>query len=141
MRILKERRLRLVFAIAVVFFVLSYLRDLLSVENVADAVEEVFDSPPLAPGPKAWLSPPAPPDNIAEHKFMDDGLLEVNPAGIHPIFELIRRAEDAWKAKLRHASTTFPQAVVEYRRRYKRNPPKGFDDWCAVLKSIMIIEA
>jgi hypothetical protein len=72
---------------------------------------------------------------------MDDGLLEVNPAGIHPIFELIRRAEDAWKAKLRHASTTFPQAVVEYRRRYKRNPPKGFDDWCAVLKSIMITEA
>ncbi|KAJ7845463.1 hypothetical protein B0H13DRAFT_2095172 [Mycena leptocephala] len=138
MRILKERRLRLVFAIAVVFFVLSYLRDLLSVENVADAVEEVFDSPPLAPGPKAWLSPPAPPDNIAEHKFMDDGLLEVNPAGIHPIFELIRRAEDAWKAKLRHASTTFPQAVVEYRRRYKRNPPKGFDDWWNYVKEYSV---
>ncbi|KAJ6551291.1 glycosyl transferase family 90-domain-containing protein [Mycena capillaripes] len=81
------------------------------------------------PPPSQERMGPSTPGNIAEHIFGDDGLLEVNPGGIHPIFELIRRAEDAWSAKLSRASTTFPQAVAEYRRRYKRDPPKGFDDW------------
>ncbi|KAJ6618125.1 hypothetical protein B0H10DRAFT_1687422, partial [Mycena sp. CBHHK59/15] len=66
-----------------------------------------------------------------EHRFMDNGLLEVNPKGTHPIFELIGRAEEAWAEKLKRASTNFSQAVAEYRRRYKRNPPRGFDDWYA----------
>jgi hypothetical protein len=64
-----------------------------------------------------------------QHTFRDDGLLEVNPAANHPIFELVQRAEAAWQHKLDRASTTFPQAVTEYRRRYNRDPPKGFDDW------------
>ncbi|KAJ7125783.1 glycosyl transferase family 90-domain-containing protein [Mycena crocata] len=65
----------------------------------------------------------------AEHRFRSDGLLELNPAGSHPIFELIWRAEAGWKDKLDRASTTFPQAVAEYKRRYSRDPPRGFDGW------------
>ncbi|KAJ7632273.1 glycosyl transferase family 90-domain-containing protein [Roridomyces roridus] len=65
----------------------------------------------------------------AKHTFRDDGLIELNPLGNHPIFELISRAQDAWQDKLDRASTTLPEAVREYRRRYGRNPPKGFDVW------------
>ncbi|KAF9470694.1 hypothetical protein BDN70DRAFT_998858 [Pholiota conissans] len=64
-----------------------------------------------------------------EHHYREDGLVEVNPEGPHPIFELVARAQEEWDRKLQTASTTLPQAVKEYRRRYNRLPPKGFDDW------------
>ncbi|KAE9390087.1 hypothetical protein BT96DRAFT_946375 [Gymnopus androsaceus JB14] len=63
------------------------------------------------------------------HTFRPDGLVEVNPQGIHPIFELIDRAEKAWKEKQRKASASLDEAVAEYTRRYRRSPPKGFDKW------------
>ncbi|KAJ7678062.1 glycosyl transferase family 90-domain-containing protein [Mycena polygramma] len=122
-----ERALRVILATVAILLAVLYLRNLfLPVRHFAESVwDENFDNAPLPP---EIMAPPAP-VLIAEHNFMDDGLLEVNPGGIHPIFELLRRAEDAWDAKLARASTTFPQAVSEYRRRYKRDPPKGFDDW------------
>ncbi|KAJ3975638.1 glycosyl transferase family 90-domain-containing protein [Lentinula raphanica] len=64
-----------------------------------------------------------------QHIFQQDGLVEVNPRGAHPIFELMNRAEEAWGEKLRKASTSLDEAIGEYRRRYRRNPPKGFDKW------------
>ncbi|KAJ4478638.1 glycosyl transferase family 90-domain-containing protein [Lentinula edodes] len=64
-----------------------------------------------------------------QHTYRPDGLLEVNPKGPHPIFELMDRAEKEWNDKLRKASTSLDEAIVEYRRRYRRNPPKGFDKW------------
>lgn len=66
---------------------------------------------------------------LAEHKYHDDGLLEVNPYGRHPIYDLVARAEQEWEAKQGRASRTLHDAVVEYKRRYKRDPPKGFDKW------------
>lgn len=63
------------------------------------------------------------------HKYRQDGLLEVNPKGRHPIYELIETAEIQWKRKLQKQSKSFDQAVKEYKRRYKRSPPKGFDLW------------
>jgi hypothetical protein len=69
------------------------------------------------------------PHAIRKHKFRTDGLLQVNLEGAHPIFELISRAEKEWEAKLRGASKTFQDVVQEYKRRYKRAPPKGFDLW------------
>ena len=86
-----------------------------------------MDSEPVPerkPVPKKSL-PPA----VGKHKFRSDGLLQVNMEGAHPIFELISRAEKEWEAKLRGASKTFQEAVKEYKRRYKRAPPKGFDLW------------
>ncbi|TDL24277.1 hypothetical protein BD410DRAFT_767481 [Rickenella mellea] len=65
----------------------------------------------------------------AAHVYRNDGLLEVNPNGTHPIFELIEAAESAWTSKQLHASRTLDEAVEEYARRYKRLPPKGFDEW------------
>lgn len=63
------------------------------------------------------------------HVYRSDGLLEVNPNGTHPIFDLITKAEAAWQKKLRKASATFQEAVEEYVHRYHRPPPKGFDKW------------
>ncbi|KAJ8073632.1 hypothetical protein PM082_011910 [Marasmius tenuissimus] len=69
-----------------------------------------------------------------EHHYRDDGLVEVNPEAPHPIFELIARAEKEWEAKKHRASTSLEEAIKEYRRRYKRNPPKGFDKWWEYAK-------
>lgn len=63
------------------------------------------------------------------HTYTSDGLLVVNPNGPHPIFELMQNAEDEWNRRLARASKTFAEAVAEYRRRYGRAPPLGFDKW------------
>lgn len=66
---------------------------------------------------------------LKKHKFYSNGLLEVNPNGQHPIFDLIEQSEAAWKAKLKSASRSLHEAVIEYERRYGRKPPLGFDKW------------
>ncbi|KAK2462820.1 hypothetical protein APHAL10511_005211 [Amanita phalloides] len=67
--------------------------------------------------------------SLAKHTYRPDGLLEVNPEGPHPIFKLIKDAEMAWEDKHRKASKTLEEAVKEYKRRYRRDPPRGFDHW------------
>lgn len=66
---------------------------------------------------------------LKEHRYRRDGLVEVNEEGAHPIYELMRHAEGAWKDKLKRASTTLAEAIKEYKRRYHRAPPRGFDLW------------
>lgn len=75
--------------------------------------------------PKAPQTTP----QLGEHNYRPDGLLETNMDGPHPIYELIARAESEWEAKLQRASRTLGEAVKEYKRRYARRPPKGFDKW------------
>ncbi|KAG7091997.1 hypothetical protein E1B28_008384 [Marasmius oreades] len=70
----------------------------------------------------------------AEHHYRDDGLVEVNPEASHPIFELIQKAEKEWEEKKQQASTSLDEAIREYRRRYGRYPPKGFDKWWDYVK-------
>ncbi|KAL7419480.1 hypothetical protein Q5752_006318 [Cryptotrichosporon argae] len=67
----------------------------------------------------------------AEHRYLLDGLVVPDPGGQHPIYDLLDRASQAWAAKMGKASTTLRQAVDEYRKRYGRAPPKGFDRWWA----------
>jgi hypothetical protein len=66
---------------------------------------------------------------MPQHKWRKDGLLGVNLEGRHPIFDLIEKAEEEWERKLNTASKSLDEAVAEYRRRYGRSPPKGFDQW------------
>ncbi|KAF8240096.1 hypothetical protein L208DRAFT_1420477 [Tricholoma matsutake] len=47
----------------------------------------------------------------------------------HPIPRLMEEAENKYRRKLGGQSKTLKAAVAEYRRRYKRDPPKGFDEW------------
>lgn len=51
----------------------------------------------------------------------------------HPILYLIRQAKKDWQKKLDSQSTNLATAVKTYKRKYGRNPPKGFDKWCAYL--------
>lgn len=65
----------------------------------------------------------------SRHTFHPNGLLLVNDRGRHPIQVLIEKAEERWRKKCASQSRTLTDAVREYKRRYRRNPPKGFDDW------------
>lgn len=47
----------------------------------------------------------------------------------HPIPKLMIEAEENFRNLLSRQSRTLKAAVVEYKRRYNRDPPKGFDDW------------
>lgn len=50
-------------------------------------------------------------------------------AARHPISRLMIEAEEEYRQRLAKQSTTLKQAVAEYKRRYKRPPPKGFEAW------------
>ncbi|KAF8632883.1 hypothetical protein AX17_004729 [Amanita inopinata Kibby_2008] len=69
------------------------------------------------------------PTPTPRHIYLANGLLQVNPDAPHPIYELIQYNKAQWEGKLARASRTLPQAIAEYKRRYKRPPPKGFDVW------------
>lgn len=69
------------------------------------------------------------PGQSERHVYRTDGLLDVNPKAKHPILELIERSETQWKRKIERQSKTLKQAVDEYKLRYKRSPPKGFQIW------------
>ena len=47
----------------------------------------------------------------------------------HPILELIENAERKWDVLVAKQSKSIKEAVQEYKLRYQRNPPKGFDKW------------
>lgn len=57
-------------------------------------------------------------------------------AGIkeHPIPKLMLAAENKFRNLLSSQSKTLAHAVAEYRRRYKRDPPFGFDEWWKYVK-------
>lgn len=75
------------------------------------------------------ISAPKPTEPLGVHTYLPNGLLLFNPNAPHPILELIETAEEEWQKKLDGASRTLEDAVREYKRRYKRAPPQGFDDW------------
>ncbi|THH09010.1 hypothetical protein EW145_g2318 [Phellinidium pouzarii] len=52
----------------------------------------------------------------------------------HPIPKLMAEAEDKFRGLLSRQSKTLEQAVAEYKKRYGRNPPKGFDHWFKFVK-------
>ncbi|KAF9450823.1 glycosyltransferase family 90 protein [Macrolepiota fuliginosa MF-IS2] len=66
---------------------------------------------------------------VVPHNYRSDGVLEVSSSASHPIHDLIAQAENKWHSKQNIASRNIQQAFYEYRRRYGRFPPKGFDKW------------
>jgi hypothetical protein len=52
----------------------------------------------------------------------------------HPIPKLMEEAETSFRQLLSKQSRTLRAAVNEYKRRYKRDPPKGFDKWWQFAK-------
>nr|XP_018267302.1 uncharacterized protein I303_01287 [Kwoniella dejecticola CBS 10117]OBR89460.1 hypothetical protein I303_01287 [Kwoniella dejecticola CBS 10117] len=87
-------------------------------EEEQDEVEEITDR-----GSRIKSKP--------SHRFLDNGYLIPNIHAPHPIFELIKRSKDKWQRKMDKQSKTLSEGVDEYRRRYARDPPKGFERWWA----------
>ncbi|KAL7425261.1 hypothetical protein Q5752_000949 [Cryptotrichosporon argae] len=80
---------------------------------------------------RAPLPPAVQTRSLPDHAVRD-GLLRVDPdSKVHPVYQLVRDARDAWDAKIAAQSTTLAGAVAEYRRRHGRAPPRGFDKWWA----------
>ncbi|KAF8452826.1 glycosyltransferase family 90 protein [Boletus edulis BED1] len=52
----------------------------------------------------------------------------------HPITTLMKDAKVAFTNRLAKQSKTLPEAVAEYKRRYGRDPPRGFDHWWEFAK-------
>lgn len=47
----------------------------------------------------------------------------------HPIVSLMAQARRNWAEKVGRQSRNYDEAVEEYRRRYGREPPRGFRAW------------
>ncbi|KAF7303773.1 hypothetical protein MIND_00606900 [Mycena indigotica] len=108
----RERALRILLLALAAVFSLLYLDPRVLTGTDIDDVE--LDAVPTKSEPANNVTLKQP-----EHVFLVNGLVEiVDPAAPHPIYELIQKAEAEWKGKLARASTTFTQAVAEYRRRW-----------------------
>lgn len=85
-------------------------------------------------------------DNSSPYTFHKNGHLLVaplaefaSPPSPHPILALIKRAENQWSHKVARQSKTLKDAAAEYRRRYTRNPPKGFEQWWEYAQANRIV--
>lgn len=50
-------------------------------------------------------------------------------SSMHPVERLIQRAQISFEEQLKNQSGTYAAAASEYRRRYKIEPPPGFEGW------------
>lgn len=129
----KHLRLVLIPAVALTGTTIIYSRQtstwaiserLAVVTNSLCTVLPTPDSLSLAESDEITIGVPVDP-----HNYRSDGILEVSPSASHPIHDLIAEAENKWHSKQNRASQNIQQAFYEYRRRYGRLPPKGFDKW------------
>ena len=60
----------------------------------------------------------------------------------HPVVARVAEARDRLSKPRPRQSKTFDEAVAEYKRRYKRAPPNGFDKWykLAVAANVTLID-
>ncbi|KAG6896164.1 hypothetical protein C0992_009913 [Termitomyces sp. T32_za158] len=123
----RHRRFIFVPLFSLVFSFVLYCREYLDGSRSTESIPIIVSR--VDPQPICIPPTPRKPVVLLPHIYRDDGLLEVNPDGGHPILELIELANARWKSKLTRASKTLDDAVREYVKRYKRRPPKGFDKW------------
>ncbi|KAI2631001.1 glycosyltransferase family 90 protein [Hypoxylon sp. NC1633] len=85
-------------------------------------------------------SEPRPPPPIAPVPF--DPKPKPPPEGSHPMWHLIKQAEEELEATKARQSKNIKDAVAEYRRRYRIPPPPNFDRWFefAQAKNIQLID-
>lgn len=67
--------------------------------------------------------------SVLRSKFLRAKAKAPRPAIHHPIPKLMADAREAYDEKVARQSKSLSDAAQEYRRRYKRDPPKGFDKW------------
>lgn len=95
-------------------------------------------SPNSGAGSGGFANPDEPVVNKMTYHPTNGYLLLPDPAKIqselkdrerHPILELIDNAEKKWDRLVKKQSKTLKEAALEYKKRYLRNPPRGFDKW------------
>lgn len=61
---------------------------------------------------------------------------------VHPIQSLVQAGHSTFEHMQTRQSKTLEEAVAEYRRRYGRSPPPGFDQWYRVAqeKSFLLVD-
>lgn len=71
-----------------------------------------------------------------------NGLFGLTGSKQHPIELLVKKAKVKHADMLKRQSKTLEEAIIEYRRRYSRKPPPGFDNWykAAVDANVSIID-
>ena len=93
-------------------------------EELTDADYEKFSHPGLASH--------IPPKTPGAHRFSRTGHLVLSADeenAEHPIPQLLKLGERRWQEMIGRQSKTLAEAVDEYKRRYGRQPPRGFDLW------------
>lgn len=70
----------------------------------------------------------------AGHTLSATGHLVLGQSAAHPIPQLLALGEERWEDLISSQSHTLGEAVSEYKRRYGRPPPAGFDKWWAFAK-------
>ncbi|WVQ76240.1 hypothetical protein IAR50_005905 [Cryptococcus sp. DSM 104548] len=91
----------------------------------------LFSSPDRLLATTRWTTASS---SVIRSKFLREKALAPKPPIHHPIPKLMADAKDAHERKLKRQSKTLPEAVAEYKRRYGKNPPKGFDEWFKFAK-------
>lgn len=99
-------------------------------EPVVAPLEAVADVPPA--NSAATDAVPANDHNLARRASIP---VQPKAERLHPITHLIAEAETKWEDMLRRQSQSLEDAVREYKRRYKMNPPTGFDSWSVYSRS------
>lgn len=124
------------------------IHDMIDFWGVDSGTADLVYEPPLAP---STANPHLDPslidaDPVTPHTFDPNGHFYITPLesfdappAPHPILTLIERAQANWKNKVARQSRSLKEAAQEYRRRYTRNPPKGFDEWWKYAKANNIV--
>ena len=66
---------------------------------------------------------------VLRSKFLRAKAKAPRPPIHHPIPKLMADAREQYDHLIKKQSKTLEQAVAEYKKRYNRDPPKGFDEW------------
>ncbi|SPO04499.1 related to capsular associated protein [Cephalotrichum gorgonifer] len=77
----------------------------------------------------------APDENPTGGKTTDDTPHIPTTLDVHPIAQLVQKANEEAAALLARQSTTLEAAVAEYKRRYSMPPPPHFDKWFAFAQA------
>ncbi|KIW21576.1 hypothetical protein PV08_02156 [Exophiala spinifera] len=83
-----------------------------------DEIWDLDPPPPAASKPPTEPSAPAVPSSAPVQHF-----------DLHPIAQLMQKADEQWRTYETGISTSFRQTVDKYRSRYGRHPPPGFKEW------------
>lgn len=91
----------------------------------------LFSSPDRLLATQRWTTASS---SVIRSKFLRAKAQAPKPPIHHPIPKLMADARNEFDQKLKKQSKSLPEAVAEYKKRYGRNPPKGFDEWYAFAK-------